>query len=310
MVCVSRLARMLVAATGLLAIIGCAEPKLINDRAARFSSALTTTTTNVRESFVSVNRAHANAEIEAIINADLAGKHPKLELKPFLSGEQLALRMSVLEGLDAYSAKLLALTGADPKGKVGEAIDGVGQTLVKLDLTKLNLDSIPKAQVDSASSALKKIGAFLIDVELGRKLPPLIEQMHPSVVATVNLLIADIGDPETVGTLRAQMSLAHKSYRLSHAQNIGSARRANMLGFSEYRIFMRDLITIDSQAKAADAAMEQTVVALRRLVDTHAKLAQIADDSQEVDVMIERLSRAARDIRDIHRLTLAAAGQS
>jgi hypothetical protein len=56
--------------------------------------------------------------------------------------------------------------------------------------------------------------------------------------------------------------------------------------------------------------MEQTVVALRRLVDTHAKLAQIADDSQEVDVMIERLSRAARDIRDIHRLTLAAAGQS
>jgi len=293
-----------------MAVAGCADPGIINQRAAKFSTALGTTTANVRESFASANRAHANAEIEAIIYAYQRGDIVRPKFEPFVSAEQLALRMTVLEGLDAYAAKLLALTGADPNAKVGEAIDGVGAKLVALDLSKIGLSSVPQATVDKAAAAVKKIGAFLVDLELGRRLPPLIEQMHPSVVETANLLIADIGESPRGGTLRGQMASAYLDYARSHAQSIESALKARSIGFTEYRAFVRDLIAVDGQAKAADAAMAATVVALRQLVDTHAKLAKIADEGQEVDVQIERLSRAARDIRDIHRLVLAAVGQS
>gem|GEM_PF-5351508 len=306
----ARLSRFFVLGSILFSVAGCADPGVINQRAAKFSAALATTTANVREGFASANRAHANAEIEALTYDYQSGRIVRPRFEPFISAEQLALRMTVLEGLEAYAAKLLALTGADPKAQVGEAIDGVSAKLVALDLTQIGLSRIPQGTVDQASAAVKRIGAFLIDQELGRKLPALTKEMHRNVANAASLLIADIGEEPTSGTLRGQLRLAYTSYAQSHAQNLIKAQELKTIGFAEYRNLVRDLVAVNGQAQAADAAMAATVVALRQLVDTHSKLEKIADEGRETDVMIERLSRAARDIRDIHRLVLAAVGQS
>lgn len=290
----------------ILALSGCSNVGVINQRAAKFSSALAATTTSVRESFAAANQAHANAKLEDILVSYQRNDPVKPEIVPFVSAQQLALRMSVLEGMEAYANRLVQLTGGDPQKRFDAATDGLAKKLGDLDLTKWGVTSIPQATLDNGKAAAGKIADFLIKAKLDRELPSIIREMHPSIEKIAELLKSDIGEAASVGTLRHQLSTANTAYMQAHALFIARAKYPP----AELRSAMLEFVQVRAQWQATDAAMEASIKALDKLVTAHSALVSITDTEKiDVDIALEQLAAAAKDIRGIYTLVMAAAGR-
>jgi hypothetical protein len=284
-------------ALGIL-VLGCSLSPLAKHTSA-FSTAATQVINSSEDAYRAANQLRQEEQIAAAVED--YDKNPQWspykDTKPLLTSEQLNARIAVLDGLKAYAATLVQLTGSQSSKDLNTAASGVGTNLKSLSSTVATdfKSSIPNSPVLSAaeangiSAAIRALGDYLIARQVKGSLPKITQEMDPNVEILCKLLDSDIV------VLRRQADVDYQ--KLIEQQDQFIRHSATPLDPVEHRDEIGKLITLASQQKANDELLDKLQKALQTLDLTHHALAAAAQGNNP-----ESINEKIAD--------LAAAGQS
>jgi len=292
-------ARLLPSATILLLLTlatGCLSP--LAKHAAAFSAATTTVIDNSEDAYRASVRLHRDEQIDAAVTAydNNPTWNPYTDFKPFITPAQLAARITVLNGLKAYSASLVELTSGKTPPDLTASAAGFGTSLKSLNQTAAtdlstsipNIPVMSTATANGVSTALVALGDYLIARKVKGSLRTVTQNMNPHVIALCELLNSDIV------ILRRQADVDYQTLIINQDQLI----RHNTADPFEHRDQIRKLIYMAAQQKANDALLAKLQTALHTLALTHQALAAAAqgNDPESIKQKIAELEAAGQDL--------------
>ena len=282
---------------------GCSLTPLAKHTAA-FSTATNQVIISSEDAYRAANRLRQDEQVAAAVyDYDKNPKwSPYTDPKPLLTAEQLNARITLLDGLRAYAASLVQITGSQSSKDLDTAAAGVGSNLESLSSTvTTNLkNSIPNAPVMSAeeangaSTAVRALGDYLIAKRVKGSLPKVTQDMNPIVKTLCELLNSDI----TV--LRRQADVDYQTLIEQEDQFIRHPPAP--LDPVEHRDEIGRLITLANQQKANDELLAKLQVALHTLELTHQALAAAAqgNDPESIKQKIADLEAAGQSLASFY----------
>ena len=180
---------------------GCSLTPLAKHTAA-FSAATNQVISSSEDAYRAANQLRQEEQVAAAVyDYDKNPQwSPYTDTRPLLTSAQLNARITVLDGLKAYAASLVQVTGSQSSKELNTAATGVGSNLKSLSSTVATdlVNSVPNAPVMSAeeangvSTAVRALGDYLIANKVKSSLPKVTEDMDPAVKALCELLNSDI----------------------------------------------------------------------------------------------------------------------
>jgi hypothetical protein len=293
------------AATVTLSVLatGCSLTPLAKHTAA-FSTAATLVINSSEDAYRGANQLRQDEQVAAAVSD--YDKNPKwspyTDTKPLLTTEQLNARITVLDGLKAYAASLVQITGSQSSNDLDTAAAGVGSNLESLSSTVATdlKSSVPNAPVMSAeeanavSTAVRALGDYLIARKVKGSLPKVTQDMNPNVKTLCELLDSDIV------SLRRQADVDYQTLITDQDQFI--RHPATPLDPVEHRHEIGKLITLAAQQKANDDLLAKLQVALHTLELTHQALAAAAqgNDPESIKQKIADLEAAGQSLASFY----------
>lgn len=262
-----------------LATTGCLSP--LAKHAAAFSQATGTVIDSSEDAYRAANKLRYDEQARAAVYAYDRNPawSPYKVIQPLLTPEQLNARITILNGLKAYAASLIELTGR-PSSKDETALDtaaaGAGTNLRALNqsiATDLST-AIPDAPVMSTatangvSTAVLALGDYLIARKVKGSLIKITQQMNPDIATLCELLNGDIK------TLRRQADVDYQTLITDENQSI--LHEGTNVDPFERRKEIGELIDLAIQQKANDALLAKLQTALQTLALAHQALAAAA----------------------------------
>jgi hypothetical protein len=278
---------------------GCSLTPLAKHTAA-FSTAATLVINSSEDAYRGANQLRQNEQVAAAVSD--YDKNPKwspyTDTKPLLTTVQLNARITVLDGLKAYAASLVQITGSQSSKDLDTAAAGVGSNLKSLSSTAATdlKSSVPNAPVMSAeeangvSTAVRALGDYLIARKVKGSLPKVTQDMNPNVKTLCELLDSDIV------VLRRQADVDYQTLITDQDQFI--RHPDTPLDPVEHRNEIGKLITLAAQQKANDDLLAKLQVALHTLELTHQALAAAAqgNDPESIKQKIADLEAAGQSL--------------
>jgi hypothetical protein len=278
---------------------GCSLTPLAKHTAA-FSTAATLVINSSEDAYRGANQLRQDEQVAAAVSD--YDKNPKwspyTDTKPLLTAEQLNARITVLDGLKAYAASLVQITGSQSSKDLDTAAAGVGSNLKSLSSTVATdlISSVPNAPVMSAeeangvSTAVRALGDYLIARKVKGSLPKVTQDMNPNVKTLCELLNSDII------VLRRQADVDYQTLITDQDQFI--RHPATPLDPVEHRDEIGKLITFAAKQKANDDLLAKLQVALHTLELTHQALAAAAqgNDPESIKQKIADLEAAGQSL--------------
>jgi hypothetical protein len=294
-----------VAATLTLSFLatGCSLTPLAKHTAA-FSTAATLVINSSEDAYRGANQLRQDEQVAAAVSD--YDKNPKwspyTDTKPLLTTEQLNARITVLDGLKAYAASLVQITGSQSSKDLNTAAAGVGSNLKSLSSTVATdlKSSVPNAPVMSAveangvSTAVRALGDYLIARKVKGSLPKVTQDMNPIIKTLCELLDSDIV------VLRRQADVDYQTLITDQDQFI--RHPATPLDPVEHRNEIGKLISLAAQQKANDDLLAKLQVALHTLELTHQALAAAAqgNDTESIKQKIADLEAAGQSLASFY----------
>jgi hypothetical protein len=278
---------------------GCSLTPLAKHTAA-FSVATNQVITSSEDAYRAANQLRQDEQVAAAVyDYDKNPKwSPYTDTRPLLTPQQLNARITVLDGLKAYAASLVQVTGSQSSKDMNTAASGVGSNLKSLSSTVATdlVNSVPNAPVMSAeeangvSTAVRALGDYLIARKVNSSLPKVTQDMNPVVKTLCELLNSDI----TV--LRRQADVDYQTLIEQEDQFIRHS--GTTLDPVEHRNEIGKLITLAGQQKANDELLAKLQVALHTLALTHHALAAAAqgNDPESIKQKIADLEAAGQSL--------------
>jgi hypothetical protein len=275
---------------------GCLSP--LAKHAAAFSVATATVIDSSEDAYRASIRLHHDEQVDAAVTAyDTDVKwSPYTDFKPFITPTQLAARITVLDGLKAYSATLVELTSGKTPPDLATSAAGVGTSLKALNQTaatdlSTSIPNIPvmnAATANGVSTALVALGNYLIAHKVKGSLRTVTQTMNPNVIGLCELLNSDIV------ILRRQADVDYQTLITNQDQLV---RHATVDVF-EHRDQVGKLIDMAARQKANDALLAKLQTALHTLALTHQALAAAAqgNDPESIKQKIAELEAAGQDL--------------
>jgi hypothetical protein len=282
---------------------GCSLSPIAKHTAA-FSTATSQVINSSEDAYRSANRLRQDEQVAAAVyDYDKNPKwSPYTDTKPLLTTEQLNARITVLDGLKAYAASLVQITGSQSSKDLNTAAAGVGSNLESLSSTAATdlKSSVPNAPVMSAeeangvSTAVRALGDYLIAKKVKGSLPKVTQDMNPVVKTLCELLNSDIV------VLRRQADVDYQTLIEQEDQFV--RHPATPLDPVEHRDEIGKLITLASQQKANDELLAKLQVALHTLELTHQALAAAAqgNDPESIKQKIADLEAAGQSLASFY----------
>jgi len=231
------------------------------------------------------------------------GFNPNKEFKPLFTPEQLAARISVLNGLQAYANSLVALTGkpsaADSAG-LNDAAAGVGSNLqglsTSLDTKFAGVPAISTTQGAIISAAMKALGEYLQNRTIKKSLPKVTGDMNDNVKTLCGLLEAD------VAVIKTQADSDYTSLLLTENQFV----LHNKLDAVEKRNEVEKMLRVVREQRANDRLLDALNNAVVKLRLTHAALAGAAQGNNPGSLKenIAELQAAGSDLSTFYKSLL------
>jgi hypothetical protein len=231
------------------------------------------------------------------------GFDPHKEFKPLFTPDELAARMVVMDGLQAYADSLVALTGkpsaADTAALEGAAA-GVGTNLEGLS-TALNskfsaVPALSTTQGAIVSTAMKAMGEYLQLRVVKKSLSSVTGEMNDTVKTLCGLLEADIV------VMKAQADSDYTSLLMSENQFV----LHNKLDAVETRNEVEKLMMVVRQQRANARLLEGLNNAVVKLRLTHQALAAAAQGNNpgSLKESIAELQAAGKDLSSFYKSLL------
>jgi hypothetical protein len=204
---------------------------------------------------------------------------PARAFAPFLSDEDMTIRMTMLDGLQAYATALGSLTGKTTKDLDTEAtkLAGALSDLAKNDQLQHSLretKGITPQDTNAAAAALDAIGKFLINQTISKELPTILKTSQPTIEGIATIFIRELGEPPqstNAGRLRGELGRAYE--RL--IENQAAIADKNVAGSPEKQQSVAKLAALVGAQRDADAALAATQAALKHLVQLHEALLKV-----------------------------------
>jgi len=298
-------------AIGLLSVCliagGCVHSSMAK-HASAFSVATGTVINSSEDAYRAAIKLRHDEQISAAVYAydKDANWSPYREVKPLLTTEQLDARIKVLDGLKAYAASLVELTGtpsAKDTAALNTAAAGVGSNLKSLNQGVAHdlSTAIPKVPVmstetaHSVSTALVAIGDYLIARKVKGSLPKITREMNPQVLTLCELLNSDIV------ILRRQADVDYQLLVTEQDQFIRS--KGTSLNPIQHREEVGKLLDLAAQQKANDDLLAKLQTALHTLALTHQALAAVAqgDNPESIQQKIGELEAAGQNLQTFYQ---------
>lgn len=298
-----RLFALALATTSVLALgiltVGCSLSPLAKHSAA-FSTAATLVIDSSENAYRAANQLRQQEQVAAAVSD--YDKNPRwspyTDTKPLLTPEQLNARIAVLDGLKAYAASLVQITGSQSSKDLNTAASGVGSNLKSLSSTVATdlKSSVPNAPVMTAeeangvSTALRALGDYLIARKVKGSLPKVTQDMNANVKTLCELLNSDIVILRRQADVDYQTLIADQDQFIRHP--------ATPLDPVEHRDEIGKLITWAAQQKANDDLLAKLQAALHTLALTHQALAAAAqgNDPESIKQKIADLEAAGQSL--------------
>ena len=229
---------------------------------------------------------------------------PVKEFPPFLPEEDLTIRGTLLDGLQAYASALGSLTGkakADldtETAKLAGSLKDLGKN-DRLQHSFRETKSISPEAFNAAATGVEAIGNFLIDRKIARDLPAILTKTEPTIEAIAALFIHEIGDvpaSNDPGGLRGKLwrtynSLIEQQTFLVNRNDPGSAEKQQNVA---------RLAALVAAQKNADAGLAGTQAALRKLIASHQALLRVQTAPATFKTVIASLWAEAKAAQDFY----------
>jgi hypothetical protein len=289
-------------------LTGCALTPMAK-HAAAFSSATSTVITNSEDAYRASNDLREKEQMEASVysynyaaDADISFD-PHKEFKPLFTPDELAARITVLNGLKAYADSLVQLTGKPSKSDA-DALDsaaaGVGTNLQGLSTTlNAKFSAIPAMSTTQAalvSTAMKALGEYLQNRVVSKSLPKVTGDMNENVKTLCGLLESDIA------VMKTQADADYTSLLMTENQFV----LHNKLDAVEKRNEVEKMIRVAGQQKANQRLLDALNGAVVKLSLTHQALAAAAQGNNpgSLSETIAELEAAGQDLSAYYKSLL------
>jgi len=254
---------------------GCGVSPLAT-RVSAFGAAASLIAKDSSASYDTVERTVYNAEVSSLVlDFDTKGFDPA-GIKPFLSGEDLAARHSMLDALQHYATFLQDVGGNAPLDAVNTATAELGQRLHSLStnsaLAKLKAND---DEVKGLTTAIDAAGQLLVERKHQKALPPIVTAMQGVIDRICALLDADLGsapNAEGIGGRGLRLQLWTEYDRLIVNQKTWLDRNKTTLPPQEKADGIAKLPALVKEQRAADDTLVATQNALKDLAKTHRAL--------------------------------------
>jgi hypothetical protein len=289
-------------------LTGCALTPMAK-HAQAFSLATATVITNSEDAYRASNDLREKEQMEASVysynyaaDADISFD-PHKEFKPLFTPDELAARITVLNGLKSYADSLVQLTGK-PSKEDSEALDsaaaGVGTNLQGLSTT-LNakfsgIQAMSTTQAALVGTAMKALGEYLQTRVVKKSLPKVTSDMNESVKTLCGLLEADIG------VMKTQADADYTSLLMTENQFV----LKNKLDAVEKRNEVEKMIRVAGRQKANERLLDALNDAVVKLSLTHQALAAAAQGNNpgSLEETIAELEAAGQDLSAYYKSLL------
>jgi hypothetical protein len=259
---------------------GCAQP-IATSSVERFSQGVTTTTTNPKESLVIVTDIEMQAALVAEAEQFVARDSFTLEPAAFITPDVLHSRFAALDALQEYGHYLSELSGNQQGERVSGAIREAGQTLSAT--LAIGFPGLPQAAaispavLDGGVDGLSQLAKFLVNAQINRSLPPVIEEVDPAIERIVALMKADIGE-DTNGDgkadtgLRKILSLRRDELKMGRETLLSRYREDDRVSTAELSNLYQEAASEVANIQSADLALVQVVRSLDEMEQAHKAL--------------------------------------
>jgi hypothetical protein len=276
----------------------------IAKHAAAFSTATNQVISSSEDAYRAANQLRREEQVTAAVyDYDKNPQwSPYTDTKPLLTTDQLDARIAVLDGLKAYAASLVQITGSQSSKDLNAAAAGVGSNLESLSSTAATelKSSVPNAPVMSVaeangvSTAVRALGDYLIARRVKASLSKVTQDMDPVVKTLCELLNSDIV------VLRRQADVDYQTLIEQEDQFI--RHPDTPLDPVEHRNEIGKLITLANQQKANDELLAKLQIALHTLDLTHHALAAAAqgNDPESIKQKIVDLEAAGQSLASFY----------
>jgi len=283
----------------LLVISGCAS---VNQNAAKkiggFSAATDLAAQNTSAAFETLNREHFNLTVARDVAAGGWEKLNAKSIAPFLNPEDVQARLLVLQGLQAYAAKLSALMGNTQLAVFDQATVDLSASLKNVDdeFVKskfLSTAPLSPTEIRITSTAINAIGHWIIDAKREKAVKADIQEMNPVVTNIVALLARDfVVLRRNLATTYDEAVMAQKVFVKNNIATMDAATKRNEIKA------IADLIIEANQADRAMALMQKSIADLG---ETHAQLATAFDKSSvKLDQLLADLTVEGKRVKNFY----------
>jgi hypothetical protein len=270
-----------------------------------FGTAAVTVVQQTRGAYTLVNDTVLQEEILSLstkpgpLNSD-----PTKAFPPFVTQEDLNIRNTLLDALQAYATALGSLTGK-PASDLDTETTKLAASLTdlskndRLEHSFREVKSVSKEETNAAAAGLDAIGKLLVAKRIAADLPAILKKNQPHIEALATLLIHEIGDVPNSGEpgrLRGKLWRTYDS--LLQAQV--TAVNASPAGSNEKQQSVTRLAGLVAAQRNADAALAGTQSALKKLVAAHRALLQVQTVPAGFKTEVAALLAQAKQAQDFY----------
>lgn len=269
-----------------------------------FGTAVATVVQQTKNAYQLVNDTSVQKEVLAYsIKSSPIGK-PKMAFLPFLGDDDLAIRMTMLDALQAYATALTSLTGKTTTDldtettKFAGAITALAKN-VRLQHSLHEVNDVSPQEINAAATALDAIGKFLIERKISQKLPAILKESQPTIEAIATIFIREIGAPPdspNAGRLRGKLGRDYEHMIEDQAMIVDG----NIAGSAEKEQNIAKLARLVTAQRDADATLAKIQTALAQLVQAHKALLQVQSTPATFKTVVASLWAQTKDIQDFY----------
>lgn len=265
-------------AVGCVALTGCSLTlSPLAQRSASFGNAASAVVKDSSNAYDTVERTTYNASVSSLVlDFDTSG-FDREKIQPFLPPHDLAIRKTILQGLQAYADDLAEVAGDRAFSLLDQQVSALSQNLGTLSTNGSLLKVAPQAseaEVRGLATAVDVLAKVLIERKRRKQLPDIIQKMQPVLEKLCLLLELDLGNRPINGAggsgLRDQLWNEYDDLIDNQADYIRENK--TQLAPQDKATAIAKLPRMVEQQRAADGALASTQNALRDLVETHRAL--------------------------------------
>ena len=252
----------------------------LSTHAGEFSTAALHATLSAQRAYGMVESVYYRSRVELMARHYTKDGFEPGSIQPFLSSQDIQLRLSLLRALRAYAASLGDLTGSKDADEVDKEAAAIGTSLVNLQsepftqsFAKDVKSSVSADALRAGAAGIGAIGHYLQERRRRKELPGIIARMQDAVDGVVQLIVEDIGNgpgkPFPAGNgLRGQAWISADSLLRDQILFIDG----NELPAVEKRHEIEKLAAIDEERRSTDAALAAVQSTLQKLSKAHRAL--------------------------------------